>query len=66
MSTVKALREKMLLTQKELADQLGVSRTTIAAYEKGHTMPRYKMIKKLIALGIENGIKINADDFFKE
>jgi transcriptional regulator with XRE-family HTH domain len=66
MSTVRKLREKMLLTQTELANVLKVSRTTIAAYESGLTMPRVKMIRKLMALGSENGMSINANDFFKE
>ncbi len=66
MSAVKELRERLLLTQTEFAEILKVSRTTIASYEGGHVMPRFKMIKKLIALGSENGMKINANDFFKE
>lgn len=64
MSIVKKLREKMLLTQTEFANVLGVSRTTIAAYESAETMPRCKMIRKIIALAGENGMKISADDFF--
>lgn len=65
-SPVKIIREKLLLTQTELGLQLGVSREMIWAYEKGKSMPRFSIIKKIIALARENDIEINAEDFFKE
>jgi putative transcriptional regulator len=64
MKSVKELRQKMLLTQYEFAHLLGVSRTSIASYESGFTMPSFKMIRKLIDLGKQNDVKIDANDFF--
>ncbi len=66
MSVVKQLREKMLLTQKEFANVLNVSRTTVSAYESGIAIPRFKMIRKLIDLGQENGIEIDVNDIYKD
>jgi transcriptional regulator with XRE-family HTH domain len=66
MSQIKKLREKMLVTQKELAEILHVSRVSIASYECGLTIPSFKIMRKLIELGEKNGVKIDANQFFKE
>ncbi len=63
-SPVKKMRESMLLTQLQFAELLGVSRMTISSYECGSSTPRYKMIKKLIAMALANKVEINVDDFF--
>jgi DNA-binding XRE family transcriptional regulator len=63
-SPVKIIREGLLLTQDDLAKQLGVSRQMIWAYEKGHSMPRFEVVKKLMAMAKHNNILVNAADFF--
>ena len=65
-SPVRKIRDGLLLTQLEFADLLKVSRMTISSYECGQSMPRVKMIKKLLALASENNIKISVSDFFVE
>lgn len=65
-SPVQMIRERLLLTQENLAKKLGVSRQMIWAYEKGHSMPGYDVFKKLMTLARHNNIEINAADFFKE
>ncbi len=37
---VRAVRERLDLTQEELAERMGVSSRTIKNYEAGHTMPK--------------------------
>ena len=44
---VKQLREKMLLSQEEMAKKLGVSFATINRWENGHHEPTFKERRKL-------------------
>ncbi|EOZ2853512.1 helix-turn-helix transcriptional regulator [Listeria monocytogenes] len=51
---LKELRKAKGLTQKELANKLGVHRTTITLIEKGINKPSVKVAKKLgEVLGVE-------------
>jgi len=63
-SPVKIIRERLLMTQEDLANRLGICRQMIWAYEKGHSMPRYEVVKKLMAMAKHNNIEVNAADFF--
>ena len=44
---VKQLREKMLLSQEEMAKKLGVSFATVNRWENGHHEPTFKERRKL-------------------
>lgn len=44
---VKALRTRNKMTQTELAEKLGVSKSIISAYEKGTRTPAFETIVKL-------------------
>lgn len=44
---LKEIRQKKGLTQKQLADKVGVSRTTITLIENGTNRPSVKVAKKL-------------------
>lgn len=44
---IRRLREKMLLTQAEFADYIGVSFATVNRWEKGHCKPTMKERRKL-------------------
>lgn len=46
--TLKQLRALRDLTQKEVADELGVSELTLANYEKGIRQPTAPTIKKIM------------------
>lgn len=43
----KKLREKSGLTQKELADELGVDQSAVCLWETGKTQPRAKLLPKI-------------------
>ena len=47
MTVLKELRISMKKTQKEVADFLGVDRTTYVKYENGNTEPNLDNIKRL-------------------
>ena len=55
---VKKLRDKLIISQGELAKLLEVSLATINRCENGHTEPTIKSKRKLFELCKENGIKI--------
>lgn len=53
---IRLLREKLFLTQEELAKLLGVSFSSVNRWERGHYEPTIKAKKKLNKLFLENGI----------
>jgi transcriptional regulator with XRE-family HTH domain len=44
---LKELRFRKRISQKELAQKIGVSPSTVAAWEVGRNEPNYDMLKKL-------------------
>ena len=50
MSSIKEIREKLKMTQQEMADVLDVSRITYFNYESGRTKMDADKIKKLLEL----------------
>ena len=47
MIRLKTLRKERSMTQQELADALGLSKSTVAYYEAGRRAPNIKMIHKI-------------------
>jgi len=46
---LEAIRRRRLLTQKELAEKVGVSWQTISEWERGNMQPRMKHVRALCA-----------------
>ncbi len=72
---LKALREKQHLSQKMVADRLGLTRATISAYERNTKTPSVEMLIKLALLyhssvdyilGLEDRTSIFIDDLEQE
>ena len=55
---IKLIREKLLLTQQELAELLGVSFVTLNRWENGVHEPTMKVKRKIKELMIKNNIDI--------
>jgi len=55
---IKALRKKMLITQTELADLLGVAFVSVNRWENGAYEPTMKAKRKLATLFMEHGIVV--------
>jgi DNA-binding XRE family transcriptional regulator len=53
---IKSLRNKLLISQTELADMLGVSFASVNRWETGKYEPTLKVKRKLQKLFIENNI----------
>ena len=57
---IKDLRNKMLLSQKELANLLGVSFASINRWENGHNEPTIKIKRKIKELCDREKINIDS------
>lgn len=55
---VKELRDKLILTQKEFADLLGVSFASINRWETGTNKPKTEAKRKIVKLCKENNIEL--------
>jgi transcriptional regulator with XRE-family HTH domain len=60
-SNIKFLRKKKGLTQQQFADQVGIKRSLVGAYEEERAEPKYDLLKN-IALFFD----ITVDDFINE
>lgn len=56
---IKELREKMILSQAELAELLGVSFASVNRWEMGHHEPTIKLKRKIVVLCKKHKIKID-------
>ncbi|RHS65916.1 XRE family transcriptional regulator [Clostridium sp. AM45-5] len=54
---LKAARERKNMTQKEVADNIGVAKSTYSLYESGNREPNVQTIKK-----IADTLNVSADD----
>ena len=60
-SNIKFLRKKRSLTQQQFADQIGIKRSLVGAYEEERAEPKYDLLKVIAAF-----FEISIDDFIKE
>jgi transcriptional regulator with XRE-family HTH domain len=58
---IKFLRKKKGLTQQQFADQLGIKRSLVGAYEEERAEPKYELLKTLASF-----FDITIDDFINE
>lgn len=56
---IKELREKLILSQAELAELLGVSFASVNRWEMGHHEPTIKLKRKIVVLCKKHKIKID-------
>lgn len=55
---IKALRNKLIISQEELARLLGVSIVSVNRWENGHHEPTIKVKRKIADLLKENDIEV--------
>ena len=46
-NNLKYLRKKKRLTQQQFADQMGIKRASVGAYEESRAEPKYELLKKI-------------------
>lgn len=54
--TLKKIRKQCLLSQKDFADAIGVSFSTVNRWENGKTVPNFKDLKKISEYCQKHGI----------
>lgn len=59
---LKSIREKELLSQTELAKELGVSFVSVNRWENGKHQPSYKIKRKIVSICKEDGIDLSGDE----
>lgn len=60
--TIKKLRKKLLLTQSEFAELLGVKLVTVSRWESGKFEPTMRVKRKLRELFEKNNIEIEVEE----
>lgn len=60
-SNIKFLRKKRGLTQQQFADQIGIKRSLVGAYEEERAEPKYDLLKVIASF-----FDVSIDDFIKE
>lgn len=60
MTALREYRKRIGLTQKQIADMLGVTAPTVTQWESGERKPNIIMLKKLSVI-----LKCSADDLLK-
>ncbi len=60
-SNIKFLRKKKGLTQQQFADEIGIKRSLVGAYEEERAEPKYDLLKK-----IAEYFEVSIDDFINE
>lgn len=54
---VKEIRGKLLMTQQQFADAIGVTRCMVTLWESGKFKPTPKNVKKILELCKEKGVE---------
>lgn len=60
--SIKKLRKKLLLTQREFAELLGVKLVTVSRWESGKFEPTMRVKRKLRELFEKNNIEIEVEE----
>ncbi len=60
-SNIKFLRKRKGLTQQQFADQIGIKRSLVGAYEEERAEPKYELLKNIASF-----FEITVDDFINE
>ncbi len=60
-SNIKFLRKKKGLTQQQFADQVGIKRSLVGAYEEERAEPKYDLLKNIASF-----FEMTVDDFINE
>ena len=63
MNTIKAIRERLKLSQEAMGESIGCSQGNVSLYERGQTVPP-DTGKKLIELARSHGLELSLDQIY--
>lgn len=63
MNPIKSIRDRLGVTQAELAQVLGKTQGNVAFYERGQGMPP-EVAKRLIVFASQRGVPLSYDDIY--
>jgi putative transcriptional regulator len=63
MSAIKTIRQRLEVTQAELASALGVSQGNVSFYERGQTIPP-AVAGRLISFASSKGVELSFDSIY--
>ncbi|WLE58369.1 helix-turn-helix transcriptional regulator [Burkholderia plantarii] len=64
MNSLLAIRKRLGVQQKDLADSLGISQSGISYYESGRGDPSVTVARKLIEIAKGKGISLTLDEIY--
>lgn len=64
MNQIKAIRERLSLTQKQMADLLGMSQGNVNHYEVRGQLVKPEVARRLIEISAERGLAISFDHVY--
>ena len=65
-NSIKKIRMSLFLNQKQFAEQIGSTCSSISCYESGSRFPSFHTIQRILDLAEKNGLKINIKDIRPE
>lgn len=66
MHGVQQIRQRLGMTQAELAAAVGVTQSAVSQYERGDSQITPNVARRLIELAREHGVKATFDDIYRE
>lgn len=63
MNPIKSIRDRLGMTQAQLAEGMGCTQGNVGHYEKGQTVPP-DAAKRLIAFALEKGVAVSYEDIY--
>ena len=63
-SPIRAIRQRLNLSQKDMASGIGISQTTLSGYERGDWEISPAVARKLVATARDSGLQITMDQVY--
>lgn len=61
----KRIRYALMMEQKEIAKELGITKAAYSLYEKGERMPRVPILRKIIEMARRVDLNYTFEDFYE-
>lgn len=62
---IRSLRMALCMEQRELAEKIGVTKSSMSLYENSKRHPRLRVIRKMLELAKTVNLELTVEDFLK-